>query len=125
MVYAPDLGSGIVYDVWVRVPLRAINFNNNKKVKYMLKGILAIVSLTLLAMSLALLDRGIFLDLSETRALTFYIRSFPEKDIINIKQGCYVYKVEYIDRNTRELKTDYLKYHCGKLIPVRKGELSL
>lgn len=91
----------------------------------MLKGILAIISLLLLAMSLALLDRGIFLNLSETRALTFYIRAFPEKDIINIQQGCYMYKVEYIDRNTRELNTDYLKYQCGKLIPVRKEVTSL
>ena len=89
----------------------------------MLKGILAIVSLLLLSISLVLLDRGMFLNLRETRALTFYIRSFPEKDILNIRQGCYVYKVEYVDRNTRELKTEYLKYRNGKLIPVTKGEI--
>lgn len=89
----------------------------------MLKVILAIVSLLLLATSLVLLDRGMFLNLRETRALTFYIRSFPEKDILNIRQGCYVYKVEYVDRNTSELKTEYLKYRSGKLIPVTKEEI--
>lgn len=64
-------------------------------------------------------------DVRETRTFTSFIQNHPNMDILNIKQDhtSNLFTIEYVDRNTRILKTRKFKMSGVHMIPLNEEEL--